>query len=82
MRELDQVLTDMGLDLTGWTLSEARGISDDGLTIVGNGPIASGSAAWIVVLDDPSPAVPALSPIAIVLLGTLLGAASIRHLRR
>ena len=38
MRKLKDVLVnDFGLDLTGWTLTIARGISDDGLTIVGDG---------------------------------------------
>ena len=42
MRELDQILTSLGVDLTGWTLSEARSISADGLTIVGSGKNPSG----------------------------------------
>jgi hypothetical protein len=37
MRILEDVLVnDYALDLTGWTLQEARGIFDDGLTIVGS----------------------------------------------
>jgi probable HAF family extracellular repeat protein len=43
MCQLDQVLTnDFGLDLEGWTLVRAMGISDDGLTIVGQGLNPSG----------------------------------------
>ena len=53
MRELDQVLTDLGLDLTGWTLVEARDISADGRTIVGTGTNGSGqSGAWIAVIPE------------------------------
>jgi len=38
MRNLKDVLEkDYGLNLAGWTLEVARGISDDGLTIVGRG---------------------------------------------
>jgi cysteine-rich repeat protein/probable HAF family extracellular repeat protein len=53
--ELDQVLvSNFGLDLTGWTLERATGISDDGLTIVGFGTDPSGyTEAWIAVLGPP-----------------------------
>ncbi|MHC4646251.1 MAG: PASTA domain-containing protein [Planctomycetota bacterium] len=41
-----------GLELTGWTLGAAKGISPDGLTIVGNGTNPSGQdEAWIAVID-------------------------------
>ena len=54
MRELNQVLTDLGLDLTGWNLDEATDISADGLTIVGTGTNPSGqSEAWIAVIPEP-----------------------------
>jgi probable HAF family extracellular repeat protein len=50
MRNLKSVLeNDYGLDLTGWILQEAHGISDDGLTIVGGGTNPSGDTeAWMV----------------------------------
>ena len=45
----------MGLDLTGWTLREATGISDDGLTIVGYGDNPNGfMEGWIAVIPEPS----------------------------
>jgi len=56
MRLLQEVLVnDYELDPTGWTLSEATGISSDGLTIVGNGTNPSGQReAWIAVIPEPS----------------------------
>ena len=55
MRSLQDLLVDdFDLDLTGWTLDEARGISADGLTIVGRGINPSGSLeAWIATVPEP-----------------------------
>jgi len=54
MRNLKDVLTsDLGLDLTEWTLTHAEGISADGRTIVGYGSNPSGDTeAWLAYLDD------------------------------
>ena len=50
MRNLRYVLVN-NLDLTGWTLALASGISDDGLTIVGTGNNSAGfTEAWIATL--------------------------------
>ena len=56
MKNLKDVLVkDCGLDLTGWTLSAAYGISDYGLTIVGAGYNPSGSEeAWIATIPEPA----------------------------
>ena len=71
MRELDVLLEDLGLDLSGWRLSNARGISDDGLTIVGNGTNPSGvTEAWIAIIPEPGTGV--------LLMTGLLGLASFR----
>lgn len=52
MRSLKDILTnDYGLDLTGWNLTKAYGVSDDGYTIVGYGENPDGDdEAWMVVI--------------------------------
>jgi uncharacterized membrane protein len=68
-RSLHSVLTDGGVDLVGWTIDAAWGISDDGTRIVGvaTEPGLSGqSVAFVADLAAPAP-VPALGP-----LGTLV----------
>jgi probable HAF family extracellular repeat protein len=54
MRSVWSVLVDeFELDLTGWTLTSAVGVSDDGLAILGNGVNPDGeSEAWIAVLPS------------------------------
>jgi probable HAF family extracellular repeat protein len=62
MRSLRDVLVeDHGLDLTGWRLTAANGISADGRTIVGDGLHVSGSSflGWVAVVPEPSLLVPA-----------------------
>jgi len=55
MRRLHDVLTDLGLDLMGWRLQEAWGVSDDGLTIVGEGRNPLGrSEGWIAQIPEPA----------------------------
>ena len=56
MRSLRDVLvTDHGLDLAGWTLKEATGISADGRTIAGWGLNPAGQTeAWVAVVPEPS----------------------------
>ena len=57
LRDLQLVLTELGVDLTGWSLTSATSISDDGLTIAGNGINPSGmQEAWlarIVAVPEP-----------------------------
>ncbi len=58
MRNLKTLLeNDYGLDLTGWRLAFARGISDDGLTIVGTGhspDYPHNFEAWVVTFPGPA----------------------------
>jgi probable HAF family extracellular repeat protein len=50
----DLLVNDFGLDLTGWTLREARGISADGLTIAGWGINPDGfTEAFVATIPEP-----------------------------
>ncbi len=50
------ILEGYGIDLTGWTLSSAKGISNDGATIVGWGRNPSGQQeAWVAILPTQTP---------------------------
>jgi hypothetical protein len=76
MRRLQDVLTvDLGLDLTGWTLRDARAVTPDGLTVVGWGTRNGNNEAFVAVIPTivPEPAAGALA---------LLGVSSILLLRR
>jgi probable HAF family extracellular repeat protein len=76
MRSLKQVLTnDYGLNLAGWTLNDARGISADGLTVVGYGTNPSGvSEGWLARLNPQNnPSVPEPSSILGLGLFSLVG---------
>jgi len=71
MRNLRTVLVDAGLNLTGWTLQEAKGVSADGLTIVGYGTNPKGDTeAWVADLS-PIPEPTTLCLIGFGLLGLL-----------
>jgi uncharacterized membrane protein len=56
MRDLRYVLvSDYGLNLTGWHLSHANAISSDGRAIVGTGTNPLGQTeAWIATIPEPS----------------------------
>jgi len=55
MRDLHDVLTGLGLDLTDWSLLAAIDISADGQTIVGIGTNPSGDMdGWIAVVPEPT----------------------------
>ena len=55
MRDLTTILTDSGVDLSGWTLEVATGISADGTVIVGRGYNPSGQIeAWVATIPEPA----------------------------
>jgi hypothetical protein len=55
MRDLKTVLEDYGLDLTGWTLTEARAISDDGTVICGLGVHNGQTEGWVATIGRAGP---------------------------
>jgi probable HAF family extracellular repeat protein len=55
----DLLVSEYGLDLTGWILTDAEGLSADGRTIAGNGINPSGQhEGWIAHLGSDSPPCP------------------------
>jgi probable HAF family extracellular repeat protein len=56
--DLNAYLPTLGVDLTGWSLGKAIGISADGLTIVGDGDFNGAGRGWVVTLIS-LPALPA-----------------------
>lgn len=46
LRTVESLLTDAGLDIQGWTLREAYGVSDDGGTIMGVGGHGEHDGLW------------------------------------
>ena len=51
----DLLTTHLGLDLAGWSLNSALGISDDGTVVVGEGRNPDGmSEAWIAHIPEPT----------------------------
>jgi hypothetical protein len=62
MQTVSSVLTGLGVDLTGWSLTQATGISADGTVVVGTGTFGNQGTAWIAVLPSPSPLLAAVLP--------------------
>lgn len=56
MVNLNTYLPSIGIDLTGWYLNVATGVSADGLTIVGNGTHNGLAEGWVVTIPVPSSA--------------------------
>jgi hypothetical protein len=54
IKKLDQLLTNHGIDVTGWTFESVIGISDDGTTLAGKGTNPQGSTQyWIATVPEP-----------------------------
>jgi uncharacterized membrane protein len=54
--DLNVYLPSLGIDLTGWSLRTATGISGDGRVIVGSGVFGGVEQAWIATIPSPSAA--------------------------
>ena len=78
IHDLQHLLTTLyGVDLTGWSLERAYGVSANGRTIVGYGTNPSGDReAWIVRLP-PTPTIPAVGGVGLALLIVLLAGAGV-----
>ena len=61
MQTLSAVLAAANVDLTGWGLNQATGISADGTVVVGNGTFGNQNCD-IAVLPSPSPLLAAVLP--------------------
>ena len=58
MVDLNSYLPTLHLDLTGWTLTSANGISADGRTVVGTGTHNGQTEAWVAQLSSPTTPLP------------------------
>jgi hypothetical protein len=83
MFNLRDELVALGLDLTGWTLTAATGVSDDGTVIVGRGINPSGDPeAWRAEVPELAPpSIPALSARALLLVFGAVMAAGYAEIR-
>lgn len=68
MLDLTRYLPSVGVDLTGWKLGLAYGISDDGTAITGDGIFEGHPRGWIVT----GPPVPEPGAMSVLALGALL----------
>jgi hypothetical protein len=67
MVDLNAYLSSMGVDLSGWTLKYAAGVSADGSVISGTGEFNGAQRAFVVTgLSIPSPATLPLIALALV----------------
>jgi probable HAF family extracellular repeat protein len=83
MRRLADVLTEHGLDVSGWTLERATGLSASGRTIVGWGTNPSGDTeGFVATLPAGVIPMPSLGPFGLVLLAVALIAAASAAVRR
>ena len=53
-KNLSQYLSDLGVDVSGWSLEQAEGISYDGSTIVGQGVFNGTRQAFVAMIPEPS----------------------------
>ena len=83
MRRLADVLTEHGLDLSGWTLQTATGLSASGRTVVGWSTNPSGDTeGFVATLPARVIPTPSLGPFGLALLVAMLIAAASAAVRR
>jgi probable HAF family extracellular repeat protein len=80
MRALDDVLSSIGLDVSGWILPNAEGISADGSVIVARGVNPNGKVeAWLAVIPEPHTAFLVTTGVAMLAVLRRNGATSFTH---
>lgn len=52
-RDLMDILTDAGIDMTGWTLTNVTGMSGNATVITGNGTKDDVAHAWLITMTKP-----------------------------
>jgi len=52
MRDLESVLSGLGVDLTGWVLKSSEGVSDNGERIVGEATYSGNFVAFLAIVSD------------------------------
>jgi WD40 repeat protein len=54
LRSLNLVLSNAGINLTSWALTDVAGISDNGQTIAGYGTFNGVDQGWVATIPEPS----------------------------
>ncbi len=68
IRNLSDALAGYGIDLDGWTLTDATGVSDDGLTLVGTGINPLGQQeGWVAHIPSPGSGITMTSAIVLAM---------------
>jgi probable HAF family extracellular repeat protein len=66
MRSLRSILLDNGVDLTGWTLTNASEISGDGMTVSGQGLHNGQAETYVAVIPEPAAGAAAAGTLALL----------------
>jgi len=83
VRGLADILSAQGIDLTGWYLTHAYGVSGDGTIIIGEGVNPAGDhEAWLAVIPPVPAAVPSLGSAGLILLAVVIGCAALMPLQQ
>jgi hypothetical protein len=68
-QNITDILTNLGVDFTGWQFNTVTGLSADGRILTGSGKLNGVAQGWVVVIPEPSTL-------------TILGVGLLAHIRR